>query len=173
MYNKVMEDRKHLCKYDENNMRYVGWENSRSTDNDMKILFSENVFRKISQTITKLLAGVHPEKKSIIVSNRVIGHMLSSQYHNDDFGQVNGNMYTKYIIPDNVNNYNHLARVINKSINTITDYIKNEYEMIENNKKLTIWTTVLGDFNNHGLRAHAPIRVKEKKTQSMAFNMNY
>jgi len=74
---------------------------------------------------------------------------------------------------DNVNNYNHLARVINKSINTITDYIKNEYEMIENNKKLTIWTTVLGDFNNHGLRAHAPIRVKEKKTQSMAFNMNY
>ena len=38
--------------------------------------------------------------------------------------------------------------------------------MEENNKKLTIWTTVFGDFNSHGLRSHAPIKLRERKPQS-------
>ena len=168
-----MEDNKYLCGFDENNLRYIGWEYTGGKSDDMKILFSEDVFKKVSQIITQLLEGVHPDGKKIVVSNRVIGHMLSSTYDDDDFGHVNGNIYTKYIIPDNIENYNHLRRVIEKSINTITDYIRNEYEMSQNNKKLTIWTTVLGDFNEHGLRAHAPIRTRERKAQSMAFNMNY
>jgi hypothetical protein len=45
--------------------------------------------------------------------------------------------------------------------------------MDENNKKLTIWTTVLGDFNEHGLRSYAPIKIRENNINKVRFNMNY
>jgi len=51
--------------------------------------------------------------------------------------------------------------------------IKNQMEMEQANKKLTVWTTLLGDFNKEGLRAHAPIKLRRRHPQYMAFNMNY
>jgi hypothetical protein len=45
--------------------------------------------------------------------------------------------------------------------------------MDECNSKLSAWTTILGDFNEHGLRRHAPIKLREKRPMPMAFNMNY
>ena len=45
--------------------------------------------------------------------------------------------------------------------------------MEENNRKLTIWTTVYGDFNAHQLRQHAPIKVLNKRPNPMEFHMRY
>ena len=45
--------------------------------------------------------------------------------------------------------------------------------MEENNRKLTIWTTVYGDFNQHGLQQHSKIKVRNKRPNPMEFNMNY
>jgi hypothetical protein len=45
--------------------------------------------------------------------------------------------------------------------------------MDENNRKLTIWTSVLGDFNNHGLRQYTDLKIREKNINKVRFNMNY
>ena len=45
--------------------------------------------------------------------------------------------------------------------------------MINANKQLSKWTTILGDFNKYGLRGHSQIKVNNKRPQSMMFNMNY
>ena len=49
----------------------------------------------------------------------------------------------------------------------------NEYEIEENNKKLTIWSTLYGDFNREGLRAHPPIKIRNRRIDQMSINMNY
>ena len=72
-----------LSEFDENHNRYIGWENNLQQIPELKILFTEGVFKNISKRITELLKGVHPEGNPIVVSNRVIGHMISSIYHND------------------------------------------------------------------------------------------
>ena len=45
--------------------------------------------------------------------------------------------------------------------------------MEENNKKLSIWTTVYGDFNAHGLRQHPPIKIRKKRPDPFQFHMRY
>ena len=45
--------------------------------------------------------------------------------------------------------------------------------MIEENHKLSVWNTIYGEFNEKGLRAHPPIKIRKKHPQYMAFNMNY
>jgi len=58
-------------------------------------------------------------------------------------------------------------------MNIIISQIKNQTEMEEQNKKLTVWSTLLGDFNKEGLRSHPPIKIRRNHPQYMAFNMNY
>ena len=41
------------------------------------------------------------------------------------------------------------------------------------NEKLTIWTTLLGDFNEHGLRQYPPIKLRNKRPDPMLFHMRY
>ena len=56
-------DPKDLSDLNENNMRYIGWETLAKQSPELKVLFSEDVFRKVSAKITDLLKGVHPEGK--------------------------------------------------------------------------------------------------------------
>ena len=58
-------------------------------------------------------------------------------------------------------------------INIITSDVKNNLGMDQCNSKLTIWTTVLGDFNDAGLRSHPPIKLKERRPTTMLFHMRY
>jgi hypothetical protein len=51
--------------------------------------------------------------------------------------------------------------------------VKGNLGMDDNNSKLTIWTTVLGDFNEHGLQSHPKIKLREKRPAPLQFNMNY
>ena len=63
--------------------------------------------------------------------------------------------------------------MIDQVINIITTDVKVNLGMDEHNSKLSAWTTILGDFNEHGLRRHAPIKLRERRPMPMAFNMNY
>ncbi len=160
-----------LSEFDDNYHKYIGWESTVKESSELKVLFSEPVFKRISSKITELLQGVHPEGNPIVVSNRVIGHMISSLL-DEPRTASGGDIYTMYSIPKKDDECT-LKSIIDRTVNNIVDYVRNEFEMKENNKKLTIWTTMYGDFNDHGLRAHAPIKKREKRTQSMMFNMNY
>ena len=63
--------------------------------------------------------------------------------------------------------------MIDQTIEIIYSDVKNNLEIEENNKKLSVWTTVLGNFNDNGLRSHAPIKVLNKHPQYCAFFENY
>jgi hypothetical protein len=63
--------------------------------------------------------------------------------------------------------------MIARTIEISVSQIRTQLEMEENNNKLSIWNTVLGDFNENGLRSHAPIKTRKRKPDSMLFNMNY
>ena len=66
-----------------------------------------------------------------------------------------------------------LDYIVDQVISLLVRNIRNDLEMQANNSKLTIWTTLLGDFNEHGLRQHAPIKIRNKRPDPMLFHMRY
>ena len=83
-----------------------------------------------------------------------------------------GTIYTKDVIP-NSEMRDDSSFIINQTISIIVNAIKNDIGMEEANKKLSIWDSVLGDFNEKGLRGHDIIKIKKNRPQPMMFNMNY
>ena len=76
-------------------------------------------------------------------------------------------------MPSGNSSESYVQNMIDQVIEVITSDVSNNLEMEENNRKLSIWTTVYGDFNQSGLRQHAPIKIRKKRPQPLMFNMNY
>jgi len=152
-------------------MAYVGWENTSANDPLLEYLFSVENLQQLSQTISKKLEGVDPQGRTIQVSLDKIANVLSNMYRNATRMQI-GDIYSRYVVPQ-CSSRCDVSEINNLTMNTIIKAIRDEYETIENNKKLTVWTTVLGDFNKEGLRSHGPIKIRRRHPQYMAFNWNY
>lgn len=133
--------------------------------------FNINVVNTISKKLTQLLMGVHPENRRIIIPNKNIAHIMDSVYQN--FRPETGDIFTRYTIPSGLSSDDYIQSMIDQTIEIIYSQVKNNYEIDENNKKLSVWTTVLGNFNDQGLRAYAPIKTLNKHPQYGLFNMNY
>lgn len=136
----------------------------------MKKMYSKENLDKISCKITELLQGVDKYNRPIIVPYKTICSVLSSVYEN--FRPETGDIYTRYNIPTEGGG-NYVQRMIDEVINIITTDVKVNLGMDQSNSKLSIWTTVLGDFNKHNLRAHPKIKLRERRPQPMMFNMKY
>ena len=136
----------------------------------LQYFFSIETRTQISNKVSELLIGVDSHNRKIIVPDEIICSVMSAVY--ESFRPEIGDIYTRYIIPT-PGRTNYLQRMIDMTINTITTNIKNTVGMKDANEKLTIWTTLLGDFNEHGLRQHAPIKVRERRPSPMLFQMNY
>lgn len=153
---------------DEKFYKYVGWDLTRNPI-DRQFFSKENV-AALSRRITELLKCVRPDNRPIVVTDEVIGHVMSSVYNG--YLPLVGDIYTTFQIPseeprDDLEMLNRLT------IQVITSQIKDEELMRQNNEKLTIWTSVLGDFNDHGLRQFTTIRTNKKNINKLRFNMNY
>lgn len=157
--------------YNGNFMANVGWEETSSDNCVLDSLYSEPVLESISKTITNSLRGVDPKNRPIIVSKENIASVISNVYRFGTRANI-GDIHSRFIVPQAIER-NDFRNIINQTINIIVSNIKNQMEMEQNNKKLTVWTSLLGDFNKEGLRAHAPIKIRRKHPQYMAFNMNY
>tara|TARA_B110000211_G_C14031905_1_gene532534 strand:+ start:47 stop:520 length:474 start_codon:yes stop_codon:yes gene_type:complete len=150
---------------DENYNRYVGYSND---DSEVSLhFFNENIINIISEKISQLLEGVDEEGHKLVVPNDTITHVMSNVYenHNPNVGCI----HSRY----NDENKNHIQNMIDEVIGIISNTVRNELEIEKNNKKLNIWTTVLGDFNTEGLRSHSKIKLRENRPISFQFNMNY
>lgn len=130
-------------------------------------LFSGETVLFLQKKITELLRPFYPP--GIIVPFESIVNVLNSVY--DAYRPSTGDIYSRYTIPSN-ENPNYIDEIINQTIQIIVTQVKDNLSMDYNNSKLTLWTSVLGDFNRHGLRSHPPIKIKHRKPQSL-FNMNY
>ena len=159
---------------DLNYMRHVGY-SSHQCGSDcgpscIQMFFSPKNIRKISCKVTELLQGVNKQGRPIIVPDKTISHIMSQVWAN--FRPETGDIFGRYNVGAGTG-VNYVQRMIDQVINIITTDVKVNLGMEENNSKLSIWTTVLGDFNQHGLRRHSQIKLREKRPAPMLFHMNY
>ena len=168
----ICQDEQESCPsgkiMNENHYRHVGW--STSEQEFDKLFFSTKTVKYISERLKELLKCLRKDKRPIIVADKVISHMMSEVFSKNR-PQL-GDMYTMLNIPPE-NLRDDMHTMCEMVIEMIFSTIKTEYEMEENNKGLTIWTSVLGDFNAHGLRQYTTIKLNEKNINKVRFNMNY
>lgn len=156
---------------DGNYMANVGWEQTHSGNETLDFLFSLKNLQNMSDMITRSLVGVDPQGRNIRVSHENIAQVLSNVYRFGTRTNI-GDIHSRFIVPQAELRCD-VRNLVNQTLNIIITQIKTQMEMETQNKSLTVWTTLLGDFNEHGLRGHAPIKIRRKHPQYMAFNMNY
>lgn len=149
--------------------KYVGFE--RNDNPDIKFYYSNKNVRTISNKITELLRGVHPENRPIIVPDKTIYSVMDSIYHN--YRPATGDIYGRYNIPTGNTTQSYVQDMIDQVIEIIVSDVKTNYETEINNSKLSAWTTVLGEFNDHKLRAYSVIKIRERRPAPLQFNLNY
>lgn len=153
---------------DDNYIKYVGYSES---NNCIKKYFDISTVRTISTKITELTLGVDPQNRPIIVPDSTICSVMNDIY--SSYRPPTGDIYTRYIVPSGIGTESYVQNMIDQVIEIIVSDIRNNIGMEENNRKLTAWTTVYGDFNEHQLRQHPPIKVRNKRPAPMQFHMHY
>lgn len=162
-----MEYATEICSENCNNqfIKHVGYSDNMC----MEGFFSKKNIEYISSKITELL-GVNKDNRRIIVPDKTICSVMSAIYEN--FIPETGDIHSRYILPK-LQESNYIKNMTEKVINIITTDVRVNLGMDESNRNLSIWTTVLGDFNEHGLHSHSKIKLRERRPQPMMFNMNY
>lgn len=155
---------------DDNYSRYVGWDKTRQNA-CLESYYSPLTVKIISRKVTELLRGVDDTGRDILVVDNVISHVMSSVQNN--YRPPTGGIYSRYHIHSINRPLNIVQDMIDRVINIIVNHVKVNKGMEQNNKKLSIWTTVLGEFNKEGLRSHDVIKIRNKHPNHMQFNMTY
>lgn len=149
--------------------RNVGFSTHNETFVDM---FSDSTVSWISSEISRLLEGVGPNGANIVVTDDVILGVLNAVYI--AYRPQVGDIYSRYNIRqfEPRDDANH---IITQTIEIIVDQISSEYGMIEHNRTLSIWDSVLmGDgISRRGLRRHSPIKLRENRPTPMLFNYSF
>jgi hypothetical protein len=158
----------------DNFMKHVGYSDHMCDDSCgpscMRRFYAQSNINKMSCKITELLTGVNKDNRPIIVPDKTICSVMSAVYQS--FRPETGDIHSRYIVPK-AREENYVHRMIDEVINIITTNVKDSLGMEECNRNLSIWTTVLGDFNAHGLQSHPKIKLRENRPMPMMFNMNY
>ena len=141
--------------------------NAFSVDGGYMNLFKDNNLKTMQDQITKYLHGV--ADRPILVPISTIVQVLSTIVRNDPPTKI-GDIYTKDTI---VINRDDAQKYINSVINIIVSQIRDEYEQIENNRKLSVWNTLRSEGNDCGLRSHSTIKIRKRRPQTMFFWENY
>jgi hypothetical protein len=170
-YSTVMPPINKVCANECDQQPQVGWDITAQDNEKIAFLFGRKNMEYLSGAITEALEGLDPEGRSIIIPDDKICNVLNSVYRYGTRPNI-GDIYTRDIIPP-IQDRNDIRDINNQTITIIVSYIRNELEMTANNKTLTVWNTLYGDFNPQGLRAHPIIKLRKRHPQYMAFNMNY
>jgi len=133
--------------------------------------YNINIVNTISKKLTELLQGVDHLNRPIIVPDNTIINIMDSVQQN--YRPLTGDIFSRYNIPNGQNSDDYISSMIDQTIEIIYSEVKNNFEIEENNKNLSVWTTLLGDFNEQGLRSVPPIKILNKHPAHCQFNMNY
>jgi hypothetical protein len=148
--------------------KYVGYQDTNSS---IELFFNKETVKTISHKITQLLMGVHPENRPIVVPDTTIYNVMDNIYY--AYRPPTGDIYGRYNVPTGTTTRSYVQDMIDQVIEVIVSDVKTTYETDANNAKLSVWTTVLGNFNDNGLRAHPVIKTLLKRPAPFQFNMNY
>lgn len=162
----------HFCIEDaDDGIQYVGWDHTVEDNEKYAFIFSQKNMDYLSSTISDALRGVDPQNRRIIIPDDKIANVLSTVYKYGTRANI-GDIHGRFIV-GSIETRNDIKDINNQTINIIVSAIRDEVEMTENNKTLSTWVQLYGDFNKNGLRAHAPIKIRRRTPQRMMFNMNY
>lgn len=169
-------------KNNDNFMRFVGYSYPNThghglvpgpcIGNPIGSMFDDATIANVGAEIARLLKGAGPDGRDVVVPKEQIANVMSQIYVNYRPGI--GDIYTLYNIPP-AEPVDYVKDVIRQTISTIVETVRTDYGMRQQNESLSVWTTVLGNFNEHGLRSHAPIKIRRRGVIKAAgvFNMNY
>ena len=140
--------------------KHVGY--SDSTEG-IAIFFSNDMVKYISKEVTRHLEG------KVIVPCDKITHVMNAIY--DSFRPSTGDIHTRYSIPTEDKTY--LQDLVDQTINVIVRSVRDHLQTEDRNRQLSVWSSVYGTFNKHGLLAHQPIKILNKHPRKGLFNENY
>jgi hypothetical protein len=151
--------------------QFVGWETISDWNPLTQKLFTKTTVHVIQQKVADYLTGVDSNGRRIVPSERVVVNALFGIFR--EHAPRTGDIYGKFLVVDDSKRDDY-AYIVDKTISLLVQGIRDDLGMAEQNQKLTIWTTVLGDFNEHGLRQHPPIKINNgKRPDPMLFHMRY
>lgn len=156
--------------YDQNLSRYVGYNTNYGnyTNTCLETYFSDQTVRLISQKITELLKGY--SDNPIVVSDKDIIDIMNAVQL--DYRPPTGDIFSRYTI-GGMNSSDYVQNMIDQTIEIITSQIKAEIDTEKTNRSLSIWNTVYGEHNTHGLMSHSTIKIREKRPNTFQFHMRY
>jgi|TARA_Y100000389_G_scaffold189166_1_gene212601 hypothetical protein len=137
------------------NMAHVGYEKASGqyTNPGVENLFNDSTGQYISAQITSRLGTELMGGRPIVVPMRTIWGILSALYQN--YTGHPGGIHGRYTIPNN--NLNVFQSLVNETITVIVENVRTSLEIDQINGSLSKWDTILGDFNDKGLRSHPPL----------------
>lgn len=153
-------------KYDNRYTSLVGWEQT-ANGAGYRYFFSAENMEFISGQITEKLRSFG---LNIRVTDEVIGGVMSDIIRSQN--PKIGDIHTRYIIPQE-DPRNDAKSMTEQTINVIVNQILGEHDQACCNGKLSIWSSVLGDFNTHRLRSYSTIRKKNNDYIKGFFMENY
>jgi hypothetical protein len=156
-----------MSYYDNRNLSLVGWDKTSASSQNYQYFFSQENIDRLSAQITEHLKTTG---QTIKVSDRVIGGVMSDVSRS--FNPRTGDIFSRYIIPTEEGR-DDLKNMNDQVITVIVNTVREEIEQQRCNERLSIWTTVLGDFNPEGMRAHSKIKTRERDYMKGEFMMNY
>ncbi len=146
-------------------VRHVGFS---ATNGAFETFFSIDTVRFIAAKISELLLPFYPA--GVVVPPDKVLNLMNAIY--TSYRPSTGDIMSRYTIPSD-ENPNCIDAMINQVIEVAVSQIKDNLETDQNNSRLSIWTSLYGTFNEHGLRAHPPIKTRVRRPQPMMFNMIY
>lgn len=142
--------------------KFVG---SDIADNPIvKQFFSKNSVDFISAKITELTKDVDERGREIVVPDDKILHLMNSVYLSYN---------PKQGFDTHWSSKEYFDSLIEQTITQAVFDVRNVLAYEQCTAKYTLWDTILGEDNERGLRGYAPIKIREKRPNSMEFNMKY
>ena len=148
--------------------RYVGFKEDNC---DYQKYFSQDTVNTISAQLTNLLSGVGKDNRPIVVPDEHICSIMDNVYQS--YRPRTSDIYSRYNINNGSNTPSYVQELVDQVIEIIYSNVRDSLGIEEANAKLSAWTTVLGDFNDHGLRAHPVIKIKQRRPNPLQFMWNY
>jgi hypothetical protein len=130
--------------------------------------FSMDTASFIAAKCGELLSDTFPQ--GVVVPIPSVVDVMNNVY--EGYRPATGDIYSRYTIPS-AENPNCVDEMINQCVQVIVTQVKDNLEMDARNAQLNNWVVMYGSFNEAGLRAHAPIKVRERRPQPLMINMNY
>jgi hypothetical protein len=156
---------------DYQNYKYVGWHETIESNPGYRSLFTDVRLKQMQDKITYLLTGV-AERPILVPIKTITGVMVDIfQTRSPEIGSI----YSRYIQPDTEGMRDDLRDLVDQTIQVIVSTIRTEYEMTKQNNKLSVWSTVYGEFNKEGLQSYptSMIKLNNRKNTAFMFFENY